>query len=348
MARTAGLAPGKLSPALMLELLETVKSRDQTVRLGPAMGEDAAAIELDGRYLISKLDPITFGAPSAAALLLQVNANDVATRGAVPRYLQVGAFFPPGTSAAAIRRCFAELRKEAAKLSVTITGGHTEVTDAVTRPVLVGSMLGFVPKRRLLSTAGARAGDLLLIAGAAGIEGSSILAQERGAQIARALGEAARRRAERLAVEPGTSVVSAARIAADCGAHALHDPTEGGVGAAIHEMAYATGLRVTVDLDRIPILPVTRDICDLLGIDPLGVVSSGALLIAISRRRSAALINALTHAGILASAIGAFEAGRGVRARRGRKTARLPWFKRDEILRLRNVTAPRGPRSGGR
>jgi hydrogenase expression/formation protein HypE len=121
------------------------------------MGEDAAAIRLgDHRYLISKTDPITFTTHRAAELLLQVNANDLATRGALPRYLQVAAFFPPGTTAPAITRCFAELASEAKKLGVTITGGHTEVTSAVTRPVLVGNMLGFVPARRLISTAGAR------------------------------------------------------------------------------------------------------------------------------------------------------------------------------------------------
>lgn len=348
MARKAGLPAGKLSPALMLKLLETVGNHDPTVKLGPAIGEDAAAIGLDRRYLISKLDPITFGAKGAAALLLRVNANDVATRGGLPRYLQVGALFPPGTTAAAIRRCFAELRQEAAQLGVTITGGHTEVTDAVTRPLLVGSMLGFVAKRRLLSTAGARAGDALVIAGAAGIEGSSILADERGPQIARALGEAARRRAARLAIEPGTSVIRAGQIAAARGAHAMHDPTEGGVGAAIHEMAYAAGLRVTVDLDRIPLIPVTRDICELLGIDPMGLLSSGALLIAISPRRAATLIRAIARAGITAVTIGSFEAGYGVRAHRGDRPGRLPWFKRDEILRLRDRDAAKSPKRRGR
>jgi hydrogenase expression/formation protein HypE len=114
----------------------------------------------------------------------------------------------------------------------------------------------------------------------------------------------------------------------------MHDPTEGGVGAAIHEMSYAARLRVTVDLDRILVLEVTRDICRLFQIDPLGLTSSGALLIAISPARSARLIAALTKSGIHASAIGKFELGDGVRARIEGKPARLPWFKRDEILRV--------------
>ena len=250
----------------MVKLLSTFGNHDSSVKLGPAMGEDAAAIRLGGnRYLISKTDPVTFTTHRAAELLLQVNANDLATRGAQPRYLQVAAFFPPGTTASVVKRYFTELQAEAKKMGVTITGGHTEVTSAVTRPLLVGNMLGFVPARRLISTAGAKAGDILIMAGAAGIEGSAILAEDHGRRIAQALGRAARREAQRLAIVPGTSVLRAARVAAALGAHAMHDPTEGGVGAAIHEMAYAAGLRVTVHLDRILVLKITRDICAMFG-----------------------------------------------------------------------------------
>lgn len=335
MASKAGFSAGKLPPALMLKLLSGLGNRDSSVKLGPAMGEDAAAIKLGGdRYLIVKTDPITFTTHRAAELLLQVNANDLATRGALPRYLQVAAFFPPGTTAQTITRHFRELRSAAHELGVTITGGHTEVTSAVTRPVLVGNMLGFVPARRLISTADAKAGDILVMAGAAGVEGSVILAHDRARQIERELGGAALRAAQRLAKTPGTSVLRAGLIAATSGARAMHDPTEGGVGAAIHEMAYAAGLRISVDLDRILTLEITRDICRIMGIDPLGLTSSGALLIAVRPAQAARLVNALTNAGIAASAIGKFEPGRGVRARRAGKSARLPWFERDEILRV--------------
>jgi hydrogenase expression/formation protein HypE len=340
VARKAGLAPGKLPPAMMVKLLNRLRTNDPSVKLGPAMGEDAAAIKLGGdRYLISKTDPITFTAHGMAALLMRVNANDLATRGALPRYMQVAALFPPGTIAATVSRCFAELQAEAKKLGVTITGGHTEVTDAVTRPVLVGHMLGFATRHQLISTADTRPGDVLVMAGAAGIEGSAILAGERGPQIARALGEAARLEAERLAIEPGTSVTRPARIAAALGAHAMHDPTEGGIGAAIHEMAYAAGLRVTVHLERVLVLGITRQICDLLRIDPLGLTSSGALLVAIDPRRAERLVNALQKAHIPASQIGRFEAGRGVKAILGGKVTRLPWFERDEIVKV--ISPPR-------
>ncbi len=331
-----GLTAGKLPPAMMAKLLRHFAVSDPSLKLGPAMGEDAAAIRLDGgRYLIVKTDPVTFTTHRAAQLLLEVNANDVATRGARPRYLQVAAFFPPGTTAAAITRYFVQLQTQAKRMGVTITGGHTEVTDAVTRPILVGNMLGFVPSKRLLSTADAKAGDVLVMTGAAGIEGTAILAHDHGRQIAAAFGQASRRAAQRLAVVPGISVVEAASIAAAMGAHAMHDPTEGGVGAAIHEMAYAAGLRANVQIDQIPVLKITADICRLFRINPLGLTSSGALLIALGPRNASRLIRRLNQAGIAAAAIGRFETGSGVTARSQGKPSRLPWFKRDEILRVR-------------
>ena len=122
----------------------------------------------------------------------------------------------------------------------------------------------------------------------------------------------------------------------------MHDPTEGGIGAAVHEMASAARLRVSVHLDRIPIFVVTANICRFFGIDPLGLISSGALLIAIPPRRVKKVIAAMGAAKIKAVQIGAFEAGRGVKAFRVGKAAKLAWFERDELLRLEDTIEVQG------
>jgi hydrogenase expression/formation protein HypE len=334
MVGKSGLQCGKLPPRLMAKLLSGSGAPDASVKVGPALGEDTAAIALDGRYMIVTTDPITLTGDGAGDLLLQVNANDLATRGVRPRYLQAVALLPPGTTTSEVRRLFAELDASARRMGVAITGGHTEVTDAVTRPVLIGAMIGFSQNRRLLSSGGAQAGDALVMTGAAGIEGTMILARSRGIEIAAALGEHARREALELGIKPGTSVVNAGLIAASAGAHAMHDPTEGGIGAAVHEMAYAARLRTTVHLDQIPVYVVTANICRLFGIDPLGLISSGALLIAIAPARVDRLVAAMRAAKIKAVAIGSFQAGRGVKALRAGKPAKLAWFERDELVRL--------------
>ena len=72
----------------------------------------------------------------------------------------------------------------------------------------------------------------------------------------------------------------------------MHDPTEGGVRAALHEMAFASRVRLDVDLDRIPVFPQTLAICGHYAIDPLGLIGSGALLVALPRRRADGLLRA--------------------------------------------------------
>lgn len=342
MARKRGLQCGKLPPRMMASLLSGLGARDASVKVGPALGEDTAAIALGDRYMIVTTDPITLTGDGAGDLLLQVNANDMATRGVRPRYLQAAALLPPGTTIGEVKRLFAEVDASARRMGVAITGGHTEVTDAVTRPVLIGTMIGFGRERRLLSTGGSHAGDALVMTGAAGIEGTVLMARARGKKIAAALGEETRREAIRLGIEPGTSVLRAGLIAAAAGAHAMHDPTEGGIGAAVHEMASAARLRVAVHLDRIPIFVVTANICRFFGIDPLGLISSGALLIAIPPRRVKKVIAAMGAAKIKAVQIGAFEAGRGVKAFRVGKAAKLAWFERDELLRLEDTIEVQG------
>jgi hydrogenase maturation factor len=335
MARGPLLKPGKLPPLLLAKLLRSLPT-DSTVRIGPALGEDTAAITLGKKYLITKTDPITMTALHAPALLIQVNSNDLATRGCRPRYLQVTALLPPKTTAAQVTRMFRELDREARRFGIAITGGHTEITDAVTRPILVGEMIGFVPRNRLISSAGARAGDVLLMAGAAGIEGTVIIAHQFRNKVVGRLGSRKWREAKKLAMHPGTSVLEAGLCAARIGAHAMHDPTEGGLGAAIHEMAHAAHLKIVVDLDCISIPDITRQICALFSIDPLGLISSGALLIAVSRSRTASLVSALKTSGIGAAPIGVFKTGRGVTATRKGRPTMLPWFESDELLKAQS------------
>jgi hydrogenase maturation factor len=217
-------------------------------------------------------------------------------------------------------------------LGVAVTGGHTEVTDAVTRPIVAGDMQGLLVARRIITAAGARPGDQLLITKAAGIEGTAILAQERARELASALPPTVVRSARLLRQRPGISVVPEAVIAARYGASAMHDPTEGGVRAGLHEIAFASRVRLDVDLERVPVFPPTAHVCGHYGIDPLGLIGSGALLVTVPARRVPGLLRAWARQRIAGRVIGAVEAGRGVRARRQGRRVPFPWLTRDEII----------------
>jgi hydrogenase maturation factor len=173
-----------------------------------------------------------------------------------------------------------------------------------------------------------------MMTGSAGIEGTAIIAREHAKMSRRVLGRTAHARACVFHRKPGISVVPAALVAADLGASALHDPTEGGVAAGLHEMATASGRRLVVDLDDVAVHPYTAQLCDHLGLNAMGLISSGALLATVPARRATRVMKAWTELGIPARAIGRVARGRGVEARRGGRVVRFTWSQRDEMTRL--------------
>jgi hydrogenase expression/formation protein HypE len=343
--KARGLPAGKLPPPLLERLLRWRGAPDRRVLVGPGCGVDAAVIAV-GRYrLILKSDPVTFTALRVGWYAVQVNANDVAVMGGRPAWFQPTILVPPGTRASSVMAIARDVDAACRVLGVAVTGGHTEVTDAVTRPVVAGDMQGLLRAPRVVTSGGARPGDLLLLTKAAGIEGTAVLARECARELSAALPPALLRSAQRLGYRPGISVVPEALIAVRHGASAMHDPTEGGIRAGLHEIAFASGVRVDVDLDRIPVLPPTAWICRHYGIDPLGLIGSGALLVTVSADRVARLLRAWTRRQIVGCVIGSIAPGRGVRARRQGRRVAFPWTVRDEIITaLARASAPTAAR----
>jgi hydrogenase maturation factor len=327
------LQPGKLPPRLLVRLLRFRGAPDRRVVVGPRCGEDAAVVALGRLRLVLKSDPVTFTAIEVGWYAVQVNANDVAVMGARPCWFQPTILLPPGTPRARVARIMREIDAACRGLGIAVTGGHTEVTDAVSRPIVAGDMQGLLVGPRIIGAAGARAGDLVLMTKAAGLEGTAILATERAAPLARRLSGAVVRAARALRRRPGISVVPDAMIAARLDASAMHDPTEGGIRAALYEIAYASSHRLAIDLDRVPVLPETERICRHFGIDPLGLIGSGALLTTIRPGRAKRLLDAWKRRGIQGAVIGRVERGRGVRALRGGRRVRFPWIAQDEIVK---------------
>jgi hydrogenase maturation factor len=289
---------------------------------------------LGGHRLVLKSDPVTFTTADIGWYVVQVNANDVAVMGARPCWFQPTILLPPGTRASDALGIARDIDRACRALGIAVTGGHTEVTDAVTRPVVAGDMQGVLAGPRLVTSGGARPGDLLLMTKAAGLEGTAILAVECARRLAGRVSPSALRAARGVRRRPGISVVSEALAAARGGATAMHDPTEGGVRSALHEMADVSRTRLRVDLDRVPVLPVTARLCGHLGIDPLGLLGSGALLATFPAGRVPAVLRGWARRGVAGAVIGRVERGRGVAAFRGGRSVRFPWIVRDEILRV--------------
>jgi hydrogenase expression/formation protein HypE len=328
------LEAGKLPPEMLAQLLGGLPRPNASVIVGPSPGEDAAVIDAGGpELLVAKADPITLAAAGAGRYLVAVNGNDLATMGAEPRWLLVTALLPSGIDSAEVARIFDELKNACAASGIALVGGHTEITVGLDRPVLAGCLFGTVARERLLRTADARPGDALLLAGGLAIEGTAILAREhREALLARGVAPASVDAAAGWLDVPGISVLPAARaLLAVPGVHAMHDPTEGGLVSALHELAGAAGAGLSLRRAAIPVLPETRAICDALGLDPLRLLASGALLAAVAPAAAAAALARLHAAGIPAAQIGEI-----VPASEGRvwdDAAPLPAAARDELAR---------------
>lgn len=324
---------GKLPPRLLERLLQWRGAADRRVLVGPGCGLDAAVVNVGHRRIILKADPVTFTARHIGWYAVQVNANDVAVMGGRPVWFQPTILLPPGTRPSVVMTIAREIDRACRAIGIAVTGGHTEVTDAVTRPIVAGDMHGLLVASRVITSGGAHPGDQLLLSKAAGIEGTAILARERGDELANALSARLVRSARNLRHRPGISVVTEAVIASRLGVSAMHDPTEGGVRAALHEMAFASHVRLDVDLDQIPIYTETARICGHYAIDPLGLIGSGALLVALPPSRVSRILRAWARKGIVGHVIGSVGSGRGVRATRRGRTVAFPWIARDEIIK---------------
>lgn len=366
---------GKLPPELLNRLLRGVPRHDPRVLLGGGIGEDAAVIDFGAlplrgltspspplvsgplalgaapggdRLLIAKTDPVTFATDLIGWYAVHVNANDIACAGATPRWFLASALLPQQWQEPDITALFDQLVQACTSLGVSLVGGHTEITAGLDRPIVVGCMLGEVERARAVHTGGAQPGDDLLLTQGIAVEGTAVLAREVAGRL-RALGvpDETLERAQRLLFTPGISVVGAAHTLCAAvpppeGLHSLHDPTEGGLASGVRELAEASGLGAIVHAGAVEVLPETRAVCSALGLDPLGLLASGALLAAVAPAATPVALQALQRQGIPARVVGQLtsrEEGLWLAGPQGERRE-WPCFDRDEVARYFDQPAP--------
>lgn len=330
-AHDAPLRVGKLPPDLLADLLEQANVTDPSVILGPQMGEDAGLIDNGGEnYLVVSSDPITFAAEQLGWYAVHVNANDIAATGGTPRWMVMTIILPDGSPPQLAKDIMRQTLDACAEIAVTLVGGHTEVTYGIDRPIAIGTMIGEVRKGKETPTSGVQEGDAIILTKGVGIEGTAILAIEFAERLHAAdVSDETIGRATDFLHDPGISVVRDAYAAIGIALiHAMHDPTEGGVATALHEMADASNLGLDIDADAMEAmtLPETTELSRALDINPLGLISAGALLITTAPEDAAAVVAALEGASIPATQI-----GRAVPRSQG---VNVPRFARDELARV--------------
>jgi len=326
---------GKLPPHALKGWLEKFDSCDERIVLGPGIGLDCAVLDFGSTYLVAKSDPITFTTQDIGWYAVHINANDIATTGAKPRWFLCTLLLPEhGSTQPSVNAIMEQVQLACSQLGVSVVGGHSEVTSGLNRPILSGTMLGEVRREALITPRGAKPGDDVLLTKGVPIEAASILAREYARDL-KHLPASVLQQARAFLKEPGISVLPEAQAAvAAGGVSAMHDPTEGGLASALWELSQAAQAGITIDPKAVLIPPEAGLLCDALSVDPLCAISSGALLLTCRPERTQAIMDAIEGIGVQAGVIGQVVAGDKVQIIQEDGEIPLIYPKRDALSTL--------------
>jgi len=267
----------KLSHDIMEELFFRMDIKDPSVVMGPKFGEDAAVIEIDGVNLVIHTDPISGALENIGWLAINIAANDIAVTGAEPRWALCSIQIPEEMGKEDIKKISEDLIDAAQDLNVTIIGGHTETVSRIDRPLLSTTMMGLTEEP--IFTSGSIGGDKIVQIKPAAIEGCWILVNDYKEKLLE-MGVREKTVDEVMGWSKDISVVQHALKMMDK-ATSLHDPTEGGILQGLYEMAHCSGNDFYIDAE-IELQKETKEICEILDIDPLYLISSGCLLATVT------------------------------------------------------------------
>ncbi len=290
---------GKISPEeLENYVFHRLGAVDEDVLVGPGYGEDTAAVDLGERTLVINSDPIIYAADRVGTLGVNIAGNDLAASGAEPKWLTVTYLLPDGRGEA-LDKITRQVDRAASDLGISVVGGHSEYVPQMERPFLALTCFGIT--ERYVPTSGGKAGDKLLLTKGAGIEGTGIIATDFQEELeGKVPPEVIRKGAKRM---EELSVLPEGLLLRDY-AHALHDPTEGGVVDGLFELAVASGLALEVNREDVVVNPDTEQLCNAMGVDPLKIFGSGALVASLPDEKASEALQLLRNRGIKAAVIG--------------------------------------------
>lgn len=266
---------GKIPNSILRDLIENDFYRDEII-VGPGIGKDVSIIDLRDDYMVISADPITGATKDIGSLAVNVSSNDLATVGANPVAVILTVLAPPGTTAKDLENIMEDAKEASRKLGISIAGGHTEITDAVTRVLISSVAIGKVSEFKLEKI---NIGDLIVVSKDLALEGASIIAKE-SRECSEFLDSYELEEAKSLS--DYLSVIEEGIIGREYGAKYMHDITEGGVLGAAWEASEANGVGVLIYDEKLPFRDVTLKIADYFKIDARKLISSGSMLFIFS------------------------------------------------------------------
>ena len=326
---------GKLHPRLLAKyIFKRTGKPDPKVIVGPAYGEDSAIIDIGQQVLVAHVDPITEAVERIGWLAVNIVCNDIAVRGAKPRWLLAVLYLPEACPEKIIDEITAQMDKAAKQIGAMIVGGHTEYTPRLDRPLIAMTALGLTQKNKYITTSGAKPGDLIIMTKGAAIEGTAILATDfKRNLINKGIPKETIEKARKFIEE--ISVIPEALTLAEIGVNSMHDPTEGGLLGGLTEIAHASNVQLEVWEEKILIREETKQICEALNLNPLKLIGSGALIATIPKENVEKAKKALKQKGIRHAIIGQAKEGKGLTLhKRDGTTEQIGEYVEEELLKL--------------
>ena len=271
---------------------------------GAHIAGDTAIVDFDSdKYLAIKTDPITGAIKNIGKHSIIINSNDMAARGAIPKYFLATILLPPKSTVDDLETICKDMNEAAIEYNISIIGGHSEVSPTVNNPVVVGLMIGEINRDNLLLAKNIEVGDKIILIKSVGIEGCSIIGHDHYKLINNSFSEKIIFEAKNLINE--ISILKESLLIRKMkGIKFMHDPTEGGLIGGLIEICDLINKGFTIYEKEIIIYNCVRIICKRLKINPLRLLSSGALIVICNPENSKEIINKINKSGIEAKDIG--------------------------------------------
>lgn len=292
---------GKLPTGRLIELLDKYKGAIRPeVMMAGKVGEDVSYITTGDQTVVLSTDPVTTAKTDLGTIAFNINMNDIATSGAEGLGVLVTILLPPGAGFDVLETIMAEVNTQCLLHNLQILGGHTEVTDAVTRAVVSVTAVGLVPKGEEIYSGTLQPGDSLVVSKFLAIEGTMIIADLNRSKAKEVLTKKELARIK--GYKDLLSVIPEGRIGKALKVHSMHDITEGGILGAVYEVTKASGVGCILDEEAFPFKKTTLRLTESLKLDPNRLISSGSMLFGTDQPK--ALIKALAEQGIDGTIVG--------------------------------------------
>lgn len=314
---------GKVPIEVLKEVIfSNIKHRRSEVLVRPGIGEDCAVVDFGKYVCVMSTDPITGAIKDIGSLAVHISCNDIASSGVEPLGIMLTIMAPPNTTKEDLGHVMAEANRAATSINVEIIGGHTEITDSVNRMIISTTAMGRQLKNKLILTKGAKVGDVVFMTKHAGLEGVSIIARDLEKQLKDKVSYNIIKTAQDFVKD--ISVVKEGVLAGKIGVHSMHDATEGGILGALWELAEASNLGIEVYEDNINIRQETIEISKLFSIDPMRLISSGVMVMTVSKDNKDLILKAFNKEGIDITEVGKITDKERIIIKDGEKRELLP------------------------